>query len=695
MINTITLPPFKKMCVTIGNLPTSFVESMSYYEALCWMYNYLDKTVIPAINTEGEAITELQAAFTTLKTYVDNYFENLDVQEEINNKLDAMAEAGTLADIIAQYLGLAGVLAFSTVADMKSAENLVNGSTAKTLGYYSVNDGGCGNYKIRTITNDDVVDEGSIIALHDNTLVAELVPTDYVSIYQFGAKGDGETDDTTAIQNAINYAKNHNYMVVKGTINKVSVISNTLKLHAYSKIDTLYLDVKSGHTLTNNYMISINSDNVSTWDIAYPNATKGFMKNIDLQNSNSIAGVNGILNGGNIYFENIQTNKLNISLKNINSYLDVVQIHNIQVAGKIGTDYAIQLGTLGDACKIDTAHMYGATGTANFIETGNGHNALLLKNIIANGNVNINGGNTSIENLHSEAGKITINDAIVNISNGYLYHNDPNIEITNSYVILNQLQFVYDTINRDFTNANDIDINITNSNVEINECYKSLLAGSVNDKIFSFVKTNLDDQPSINPNKKYYRTDNKANNIKCSYISKPRSVAYPQLSEKVKWSIESGTYYYKAYPIADVTRNIKTAWYDGSGNVTMTNGDKGFRFASASNGLWRVYRGTSDGVYDKYVDIAICGGSIQDSGLFCNGYKWINRTAGAVDSFENITNDSTIEYVENNIRCYKSGIPTTGTWTKGDIVYKASVGENDPIGWICIESGTPGTWKAI
>ena len=104
MINTITLPPFKKMCVTIGNLPTSFVESMSYYEALCWMYNYLDKTVIPAINTEGEAITELQTAFTTLKTYVDTYFENLDVQEEINNKLDAMAEDGTLADIINQEI---------------------------------------------------------------------------------------------------------------------------------------------------------------------------------------------------------------------------------------------------------------------------------------------------------------------------------------------------------------------------------------------------------------------------------------------------------------------------------------------------------------------------------------------------------------------------------------------------------------
>lgn len=202
MINTITLPPFKKMCVTIGNLPSSFVESMSYYEALCWMYNYLDKTVIPAINTEGEAITELQTAFTTLKTYVDNYFENLDVQEEINNKLDAMAEAGTLTDIIAQYLGLAGVLAYNTVADMKAAENLVNGSTAKTLGFYSLNDKGGASYKIRNIINTDIVDEMTIISLYDENLIAELIIEDTMNVNQFGAS-ENQANNSSFISKAI------------------------------------------------------------------------------------------------------------------------------------------------------------------------------------------------------------------------------------------------------------------------------------------------------------------------------------------------------------------------------------------------------------------------------------------------------------------------------------------------------------
>ena len=38
----------------------------------------------------------LQDAFNDLKNYVQDYFKNLDVQEEINKKLDQMNEDGTL-----------------------------------------------------------------------------------------------------------------------------------------------------------------------------------------------------------------------------------------------------------------------------------------------------------------------------------------------------------------------------------------------------------------------------------------------------------------------------------------------------------------------------------------------------------------------------------------------------------------------
>ena len=91
------LPPFKRFCMTIGELPTSYVESMTYYESLVWLCNYLETQVIPTINNNSEVVEEL-------KTFVTNYFENLDVQDEIDNKLDEMVEDGTLATVINQEI---------------------------------------------------------------------------------------------------------------------------------------------------------------------------------------------------------------------------------------------------------------------------------------------------------------------------------------------------------------------------------------------------------------------------------------------------------------------------------------------------------------------------------------------------------------------------------------------------------------
>ena len=218
-IDTVDTSPFKKLVMTIGELPSSFTESMTYYESLAWLVNYLQNIVIPAVDNNAEALTELQNLYTELYDYVQNYFENLDVQQEINNKLDAMAEDGTLTDIIAAYLQLQGVLAFNNVANMKSATNLVDGSFVKTYGYYTTGDGGSAIYKIREITNQDTVDEMFIIALtNSNTLVAELVKNDRINAKQVGIKGDGETNETTKISKLLNceypcYFPNGTYLI--------------------------------------------------------------------------------------------------------------------------------------------------------------------------------------------------------------------------------------------------------------------------------------------------------------------------------------------------------------------------------------------------------------------------------------------------------------------------------------------------
>lgn len=169
------LTPFKFFCLTNFPFIEEDFDSLTTYELLCKVVEYLNK-VIDTTNTMGTQTEELTNAFNELKSYVDNYFDNLDVQNEINNKLNEMAESGQLTDIIAQYLQLAGVLAYDTKTAMKTATNLVNGSITKTLGNSAYSDGQGAFYKVRQIQNTDLVDDENIIALSDPDLVAEKIP---------------------------------------------------------------------------------------------------------------------------------------------------------------------------------------------------------------------------------------------------------------------------------------------------------------------------------------------------------------------------------------------------------------------------------------------------------------------------------------------------------------------------------------
>lgn len=171
----VDLSPFKHMVMTIGALPTAFTESLTYYEALAYFANYLEQTVIPAVNQNAEATKELQELFTELHDYVEHYFDNLNVQEEINNKLDDMAEHGDLASIIAQFLAMSPVFAYNTISEMASAQNLSNGSIARILGKTNPLTGNGSFYKIRTRTGGDDPDGDNLVAVGE-TLVAVKIP---------------------------------------------------------------------------------------------------------------------------------------------------------------------------------------------------------------------------------------------------------------------------------------------------------------------------------------------------------------------------------------------------------------------------------------------------------------------------------------------------------------------------------------
>ena len=94
-------------CIT--PLPMDASGKMSDYEFLCWV-----KVNMTAFLKE---FGDLKTAWNEMREYINNYFQNLDVQQEINNKLDDMLANGELETIITKYLEPINPATFGAVGD--------------------------------------------------------------------------------------------------------------------------------------------------------------------------------------------------------------------------------------------------------------------------------------------------------------------------------------------------------------------------------------------------------------------------------------------------------------------------------------------------------------------------------------------------------------------------------------------------
>ncbi len=109
MNGNIEKPTFKQIVLLNLQQLTNFPYIEKDFDALT-DYGLLSKVVdkmnevITNNNIQNESINALYNAFIELKDYVDNYFDSLDVQEDINDKLDKMAEDGTLTELIKNYI---------------------------------------------------------------------------------------------------------------------------------------------------------------------------------------------------------------------------------------------------------------------------------------------------------------------------------------------------------------------------------------------------------------------------------------------------------------------------------------------------------------------------------------------------------------------------------------------------------------
>lgn len=150
-------PNFKKICLMHLQALTNFpyiekdFDAITDYELLCKVVDYLNK-VIYNNNEQNTVVENLYNAFVELKEYVDNYFDDLDIEDEVNNKLEEMLENGQLDSMLERILEMTFVYTYDNKYILQSA-NIPDGSIVRLNGDEFFNDGIINYYKVLSQPN--------------------------------------------------------------------------------------------------------------------------------------------------------------------------------------------------------------------------------------------------------------------------------------------------------------------------------------------------------------------------------------------------------------------------------------------------------------------------------------------------------------------------------------------------------------
>ena len=242
------LKPFRYWCQKV--LPLVYDDSLSYYELLCKVVDYLNKTMEDVETLHGD-VNNLHKAYEELQNYVNNYFSTLDVQEEINEKLDNMVSTGELTTLILPYIKSSPVIV-NSLNEMTNPNYIYllstdgylyswSGNSFKKSGInYSYPANAYVQKQYRFMTSNDLISSlnecGSYsVGVKDgDNFPADMPPGWTYGNYMVVVDGYMGADKTSFIQNMYrNGEKRYNYRMI--TSNKVGEWT-TVNSSEYHKI---------------------------------------------------------------------------------------------------------------------------------------------------------------------------------------------------------------------------------------------------------------------------------------------------------------------------------------------------------------------------------------------------------------------------------------------------------------------------
>lgn len=193
-------------------------------------------------------------------------------------------------DKLEEYVKINTAQIYNTVADMKSATNLISGSYALTLGYYALNDGGGAIYKI---SDTGTADEMFTIAV--GTLYADLVYTNEIETLQLGIKNDNSEDISSKLNAVIGNTKISKIVFTKGsyTVNDTINIDRKIELDlngstiTYTKENDALFDISTKYsikpTIKNGYIIGTDTNTCFNL-VRYNESTQAWGCSVNLYN---------------------------------------------------------------------------------------------------------------------------------------------------------------------------------------------------------------------------------------------------------------------------------------------------------------------------------------------------------------------------------------------------------------------------
>lgn len=147
----------------------------------------------------------------------------------------------------AAQIGRAGQV-IDSIAELRGLSKLTPSKHAFVTGYYEQGDGGGGAYYLDEADTTSVDNGGTIIVATDGGRW-KLAFGESVSIDQFGAKGDGVTDDTLRIQDALDWSYSSGVPLTASAKTYALTLAQTVAIEGYA-LSKCALIVKTGFSLT-------------------------------------------------------------------------------------------------------------------------------------------------------------------------------------------------------------------------------------------------------------------------------------------------------------------------------------------------------------------------------------------------------------------------------------------------------------